>query len=200
MKKWIWGSGILVVFLIAAVLSAPFFTMYQIRSGIHKKDTAKLNTYVEFEELRLNLKDQLVRTIDEKFSKNTEMEENQFSQLTSNFAKRFATRMVDNYISPEGLGKLMGGGPKKEEKKIDDGKPTAEKNEEKTESSKNQSFFDFSSEDELKLFKNASFAYQSPSVFTVTMPTKNNKDVQFVLTRKGVFWKLTNIILPIGKH
>ena len=200
MKKWIWISG-LVVFMIAGVLAlSPFYSVYQIKKGISEKDREKLEHFVLFSELRENLKSQLDETFENRLGKKNDEKEGRFSGFALKFAKKFANHMVDAYVTPEGLSKLMGGETKKDAPKGETfPRESGDTQTSPSSGSKPASPLEISSEEKLKLLKNARFAYSSPSRFIITMPTKNDKEIRFILRREGLVWKLNNIILPLSK-
>lgn len=49
-----------------------------------------------------------------------------------------------------------------------------------------------------ELFENASMSYLSWQQFSIRLPSGNGRDAEFILSRRGMGWKLTNIILPIS--
>lgn len=196
MKKWFWLSGGFVVLVLAIGILSPFYSVYQIKIGVSENNTDKLSKYVEFSELRINLKGQLNESLEKKFSKRSVEPESRFGNLTVKFAKRFANRLVDSYVTAEGLGKLMGGDSKNKDQN-NPKEPAGDTSMENPEDDQKESRFTLPSDGKLKLLKNARFSFESMNRFRITMPTKNNRQIQFILSRDGIIWRLNNIILPI---
>ena len=48
-----------------------------------------------------------------------------------------------------------------------------------------------------KAFEAAKYSFDGTSSFSAWMKTDDDEDVRLVLTRNGLSWKLTNIVLPL---
>ena len=94
------------------------------------------------------------------------------TKLASGFATLFTDKLVDNFVTPAGLSKLLSG------EKINKGETP-----------------ELSSMD--NMFNNMSFALKSHNRFHALVEGGNNETVVLSLKREGLTWKLTNIILPL---
>jgi len=182
MKKLMWLLGALSVLVLGGVILSPFYSVYQIRNSIAENDAKKLSHYVEFPQLRKNLKDQLNQTLESKFARKSVETESRFSDVTYKFAQRFSNQLVDAYVTPKGLGRFMG---------VEGGKaPRYPGDKGESQPSGNEKRF--------KLLKNTRFSFASTRTFILSMPARNDKTIKLVLSRDRFLWKLNNIVLPIS--
>ncbi len=175
MKKGIWVFGLFLVFVVGYVAAGPYLTVAAIETAIVEHDSEKLSANIEFPALRQNLKDQFnaARTTNAA----TELADNPFAMLATVFVAKIAEGIVDSFVTPKGLAALMQG--KKPPRNGKDGNTPPP--------------------DKERLFKNARYSYDSPSKFSVWVPTEQGGEIRFVLQREGVSWKLVNLIIPIDE-
>lgn len=173
MKKILWAIGLFGVLSVGYVASGPFLTVWAIQTAIAEQDTEKLSENVEFPTLRQNVKEQMnaamMKNVTEK------MGDNPFSALAAGFAAKMVEGMVDSLVTPNGLAAFM------------EGKKPSQKTKEAVSTPP----------DKGSLFSNAKFSYDSTSRFSVRVPDDQGREVRFVLQRKGLSWKLVNVIIPM---
>ena len=93
------------------------------------------------------------------------------------FASKLVEDMVDTFVTPSGLANLLEGK-----------KPLQSEGSEQSPGSGTP---------RLEPFKNARYTYDSTSKFSLWVKDGNGGEIRFVLTRDGLAWKLSNIVLPI---
>ena len=163
---------LIIVSLLGYVAAGPFITMYQIKKGIVKADSEVLNENIDFPSLRENLKSQINAHMVKKMA--SDLKGNPFAALGMGLASKFTDGMVDSLVSPAGLSTLLEG------EKPKTNSPHVNEN-------KEISFTEF-----LKFFD---YSFDSTSKFTVW--PKSEEKGKFILSRQGLGWKLTNILMPL---
>ena len=178
MKKLAWLSTIVVAALLAYVAAGPFLTINAIRDAVQAEDSRALSKQVDFpalrQSLRLQLSDMLVREA------GADVQSSLLGAIGLQLAGSAVGSGVDAMVNPVGLSALMrgrriwslaGGAPL-----LPAGDDTA------------------AQPDPLA---DAHYRYHSPSRFTATVRDDRDRPIEFVLTRQGLVWKLTDIRLPI---
>ncbi|OPY90531.1 MAG: hypothetical protein A4E72_00599 [Syntrophus sp. PtaU1.Bin208] len=177
MKK-IAGFVLLVVIAVGLYAAAgPYITLYSIKNGVEKSDPEKISRNVDFPVLRANLKEQLNSRIVS--GKALTSEDNPVARAAKRLVSKMADGMVDALVTPAGLTKLVEG----ERRKQDPNPDTASR----------------SGEEKSRFLQNTSCRYESLSEFSVRTKDDKNREIRFILTRKGLSWKLSNIILPASE-
>ena len=155
----------------------PYLTVAAIKTGIIEKDSEILSDNIDFGDLRQNMKDQLNAIMVESMTDG--LEDNPFGVLTVGFGGLMVDRMVDIFVTPAQLARMMAGESATLNEEGDDG--------------------DIMKED---LFKDARYEYDSIDKFSIWVPNDDGDEIRFVIRRKGIKWKLVNIsfahLLDIG--
>ncbi len=176
-KKGILVAAALVISFAGYAVAGPFISMNAIKSGIEQKDSERLSENIDFQALRQNLKDQFnAQMMTGAF---TELDSNPFGVLAVGLASKLVDGMVDGFITPSGLAALMSGETPAKGKADQSGtqKPIESQ----------------------KLFENAHFGFDSTRKFSIRVPNDKGEEIQFLLTRSGLDWRLSNIIIPMNK-
>lgn len=170
-KLWL-GIGVVVIGLLGTYLAAaPYISVYRMKAAAEKHDGAALSEFIEFPSVRQSLKDQLNANLAQEMAADKDMADNPFAAIGSALAGTLAEKMVDAYVTPAGITRLMSG---------ENPKPSSSG----------------LSNSERDPFSDASMGYQSFDKFAVTVKEDDGKDIKFVLSRRGIGWKLTDIIVP----
>lgn len=180
MKKLLWIAVALALGLAGCAVTGPYSTIQHIKSGVKNRDAAELEEYIDFPVLRENLKDQASAAM----LKSVGAEGGVLGALAGSFAKMVSGSVIDAFVTPQGLAKVMSG---ELTSLINPPKPEPEQP-----SADGQTEHQRRSE---QLFKDARYAFDSASQFSIWAKDKNGKETQFILTRYGLKWRLTNIIL-----
>ncbi|MCR6651224.1 MAG: DUF2939 domain-containing protein [Cellvibrionaceae bacterium] len=180
MKKLLLGLVVLLVLAAGFFAVSPYISVMAIQRGIADSDSATLVRYIDFPVLRQNVKDQLNAA---NRQENESSQTNFLSALMSGFKAKLVDSFVESLVTPEGLANLMSG---KRSLSQAGETSTPTKPEEKQEGKEKKE----------KVFDDARFTYDSLDQFSVWLPTNKGEEMQLVLQRRGLVWKLVNIILP----
>lgn len=163
-------SALLAGALLAYTAAGPFITLYQIRAALEARDAGKLAQYVDFPVLRENLKAQINALILGELPAG--VADNPFGAFGLALAGTLVDSLVEGYVTPGGLSTLLAGRlPQQQAPENETEAPAAP-------GAKPQ------------------FTYDSTSQFTVRLNISTERSIRLVLTRTGLTWQLTNIILP----
>lgn len=175
MKKWLLAVTLVVLALGGYVAAGPYITYTAIRDAVETKDTAKLSRHVDFPLLRANLKVQLDDYMVRRAGADIQ------SSLLGAFAVRVASGVagaaVDAMVTPAGLAAVLEGRTVVHRVAGDTGsdpyRPAPPANP----------------------LRDPSYRFESLSRFSATIPGDDGEDIDLVLTRQGMRWKLTDIRL-----
>ena len=183
MTKRIAALTLLAVAICAYAAAGPLITLHGMKVGIRERDSEKLSEYIDFPTLRMNLKEQVNAFVMKEAA--TQMKDNTFAALGMAVASTFAESLVESVesaVTPAGLANLMEGKKPLASTPV----PTAVTD------------IPASAKTELiEPFKNARYTYDSFERFSVWVKDEKGEEFRFVLTRNGLSWKLTNIIIPM---
>jgi len=169
--------GAAVMLFVLYVVAAPYITVYQLKSAAEDRDGEALSEHIEFPSVRQSLKDQMNVMFAKKMSEDEKTKDNPFAALRAALAGVVVDKVVDVYVTPAGISKLMAGE-----------KPKHHIGKEGGNSSSNSG---------RKPLADASMAYESLDKFVVKVNNKDGEEGKFVLRRRGFGWKLTEIIIPM---
>lgn len=168
MKKWIVIIGVIVL---AYIVAAPHITVHNLKNAAQAHDGEALGDQIDFPTLRQNLKDQLNGFLHT--NEDPQREENALVAIAAAIGSVIADRAVDAYVTPDALTRLMSS---------EDHHASTSTNNGTTEES--------------KPFENIRTAYAGWDRFVITTLDEDDEEgAQFVLSRRGLGWKLTNILL-----
>jgi hypothetical protein len=173
MKKWIAFVLVALLALGSYVAAGPYLTVRAIRAAVKEQDAAALSRQVDFPVLRekAQLGDRLLRKA------GPDLQSNPLGAFGLAIANGLLGGSVDAMVTPAGLGALMEG--HKIWKRVDDGMPPAD-----PPTSAREPMHD------------ARYRYESLSRFTATVVDEDGRATLFVMTRRGLRWKLSDIRLP----
>jgi hypothetical protein len=164
-----------VIALVAAasfVVSGPFRTLKGLQTAIAFGDSNGLGEYVDFPTLRQNLKQQLNARASEQV--NAALPNGFLSRLAAGVATGVVDASVDTLVTPTGLNKLILGAS------LVSGQLQGETNGTLA-----------------QRFDNGRSSFESTDKFTFSVSATTNRDVTLVLTRNGLNWQLTNVLMPV---
>jgi hypothetical protein len=176
MKKILALALLLFAALVVFIAAGPFIALHQIKEGVQQRDAAKLSEHVDFPALRLNLKSQFTAKIMKKAP--SALQDTPIASWVMDLGSKLVDGMVDTYVTPAGLASMMEG---KQPKLIPLGGNASPK----------------TGEQKPPLLRNARHGFDSPNQFSVRVDANNGGEIRFVLSRDGLVWKLSNIILPV---
>ncbi len=159
--------------LIGWAIASPYVVSQQMKSAAEARDGEALSDHIEFPTLRQNFKDQLNAAMAKEMSK--EVEDNPFAALGAAFGTMMVEGMVDAYVTPASITEMMKGEAPNEAKKQGS-----------SESAKREN-----------AFRDAKLSYKAWDKFSISVPTEDGEVTKFILQRRGIGWKLTNIVIPM---
>ena len=112
-----------------------------------------------------------------KMAEDEEMKDNPFAALGAAFAGVVVDKTVDAYVTPAGITQLMSG---------EKPQPRDERRERSSKKASREPLED------------ASMSYESLNKFVARVRNQEGGETRFVLSRRGLGWKLTEIIVPLG--
>lgn len=177
MKKWIWIAALAVVGLLAYGVAGPFLTINAIRDAVRTENARALAKQVDFPPLRHSLKLQVREAIVRRAG--ADAQSSLAGALGIRMAAGLADGAVDAMVTPMGLGALMEG------RKVwnrASGLPPPTRAD---------------TGDRAQPLQDPRYRFESPSRFTATVTGADGTETTFVLTRKGLSWKLSDIRLPV---
>lgn len=160
------------------VAAGPYLAIHGISEAIEERDTAQLSRHVDFPALRVNLKAQLSDHVVRRGG--PQLQSSLLGAVALGIAGNLAGAGVDTLVTPAGISALLEG-----------------------QGLWKRATGDTAGGDTLappapaKPLQNARHRYESFSRFTATTQTRDGRDIVFVLSRDGLRWKLSNIILPL---
>ncbi|MDG9925433.1 MULTISPECIES: DUF2939 domain-containing protein [unclassified Pseudomonas] len=183
-KVWQKPLAIVAAVLFAVFIAAgPYITVFQIKQAAKARDAEAMAEYVDFLSVRASLKDQLNAFVMKRAAESENLKNNPFAALGMALAGTFVEKMVDSYVTPDGLTALMAGD---KPEKPGSRPPTTDRPES-------------SGGSEKEPFANASYGYEGFSKFVVEVTDKQGEAVRFILRREGLFgWRLSDIRVPLG--
>ena len=161
------------VFLVGLVVAAPYFTVHQMRTAARDHDGEAFSEHVDFPSVRQSLKDQVNAALLSDMASD-KVADNPFAAMGAALAGVIVDRLVEAYVTPAGISRLMSG------ESVDA-------------SDEGRSSDDFGSNP----WSDATMSYESLSKFVVTVNAGTDSEGRFVLRRRGVGWKLTEILIPL---
>lgn len=180
--KW---TAIIAAGALIAFVAWPYVTAYRLKAAVKSGDTAALADLIEFPTLRQGLKEQLNAAMLARLAAEPGGDSGLLAGLgLAALAGTFIDKAVDTYVTPAGVARLVAGdrlelqsGDRSNAAGAATDGPGAEPTREP--------------------FADAKMAYESFDRFVVTVPGEAGEANRFVLRRRGLGWKLTDILVPL---
>jgi hypothetical protein len=174
MKKVVIRIGLLAALTASAVwvYQAPYRTAADIHAALKSNDPDGLSRHADFDAVRASLKEQIKRKLEK------DVKDTPAGPLALLLADGLVNHLVDRYVTAPGLCQAISGKIELDKKSPNPPVP-------------DQTELD-------RAFESASRGYKSPSRFQIVFRGKEGKDTTLVLTRNGLRWRLTGVMLPLG--
>lgn len=172
--------GMAAVFVVAYIAAAPYITVYQMKSAAESHDGEALSEHIDFPSVRQSLKDQMNVMFAKEMVKDKDMKDNPSAALGTAFAGMVVNKMVDAYVTPAGITQMMVGENPKPAPNNTSTQPATP-----------------SEGAARKPWANASVGYESLNKFVVKIKDEKGGEIKFVFRRRGIGWKLTQIMIPL---
>lgn len=167
--------GIIGFYILGYLIVGPYLAAYQMKYAAENYDGETLSEFIDFSSLRQSLKGQANAVVGKQMMKKAEKNKTLVA-LGAAFGGVMVDKMVDAYITPAGVAELMRG------KRPD------------VESGASNSV----GGEVLEPFQDAAMHFESFFKFSiVTKDRKTDEEIKFILRRRGLNWKLTEIIVPL---
>lgn len=167
--------------VLAWFIATPWITVHQISTAVQARDAQALAEHVDFTSVRQSLKDQMNARVLHQMAGDDGKALNPLAALVAPLAGAVVDKMVDAYVTPAGVAQLMAG-------REQAGAPTPQ-------NGSAGGAADAPAAPRDKPLAGADMGYRGLSRFVVTTHGRGG-DTQFVLARRGLGWKLAEIILP----
>ena len=165
--------SLIIIGLGVLLASGPFITIDGIRSSVKEKDSDRLSSYIEFDLLKKNLKEQFNGEMLRVTA--ADQESNPLGAMVAGFASQVVDGLIDAYLTPSSIALLLEG-----EKPDQYRSPYTNKETDKKEKSDPLEEYDFK--------------FVSHDRFYVYTKGSHDQEIKIVLQRFGLEWKVTNII------
>lgn len=164
--------GITAIFFAIYIFFSPYITVNNMKSAAENHDGEALSEYIDFPSVRQSMKDQINVMVTKRMVEDEEIKGNPFAALGVALVGAMVDRVVDVYVTPAGITQIMAGR-----------KPQPEENSEIA--------------PDRELLAGASMSYDSFDKFVVMINGADGENGKFILRRRGIGWKLTEIIIPL---
>ena len=177
MNKKLLGALIAVVVVICGYLYAsPYLALNSIKNAAQAGDSEKVSKYIDYPSVRQSFKDQMNAMM---MKEMTNQKNDGFAALGAMLASTMVDKMVDAFVTPEGMTLMLQGKNLKESQQSN--APT-EESEAKQEKQKPE----------------YSSGYTSINDFEVLIKDQDKaKEVKVHMVRDGLSWKINKIAVPM---
>ena len=176
------GRAVVVAIPILLALAAtPYLTTYQMKIAGQNKDADALSRHIDYPRLRQSFKQQIDARVSARVDADDKLRKHPLAALGKALAGSVSDAMVDAYITPERIRQMMAG------------RVPAVMDETPRPSTEGPP--DEEGESDRQAFDRIDLGYRSFDRFVVRVE-RDGKDIDFVLHRQGLRWKLSEILLP----
>jgi len=188
MNKKIAISFFLVLLLSGFLFVAlgPFISLYGIKKGIDEENPQALESYIDFPELKENVKTRAQQDLMESMG----FDSSQTNNLLARFAMQFADQMIDiaieSVISPQGISLMMAGN--------DLNDVIVQSRLEKPEEKNLKNFQEVLQDSEFSYVSHQEFTFSFENQDVKLNPEAEPGKTTLVFRRSGFQWKLSDVI------
>lgn len=188
MNKKIAISFFLVLLLSGFLFVAlgPFISLYGIKKGIDEENPQALESYIDFPELKINVKTRARQDLMESMG----FDSSQTNNLLARFAMQFADQMIDiaieSVISPQGISLMMAGN--------DLNDVIVQSRLEKPEEKNLKNFQEVLQDSEFSYVSHQEFTFSFENQDVKLNPEAEPGKTTLVFRRSGFQWKLSDVI------
>lgn len=100
-------AGLLILGLTGYFIATPFLTLNSLRNAAEARDGRTFAGYIDFPQFRENLKAELNAAMAQNLASDSGFKDNPFSGLGAMLAPTIINNMVDAYITPAGIERMM---------------------------------------------------------------------------------------------
>lgn len=169
-KVWIAAIATLILAIVGYTWIGPTLALNGIIKSANEHDTRRLRELVDFPALRENMKEQINAQVAQHMTE--ELKDNPFAAMFSGMANMMTDKVVDSFITPDGLLNLSRFDTDHERKRTG----------------------------VIDLLGRTECTFQSISRATITKNDPADEDLRLIFARNGISWKLVNIRIPDPKR
>lgn len=103
MKKLIAGGLIVLAVLLGFYIGSPYMAVRSLRNAAFEGNSDKIEAKVDFPAVRESLKSQLTASMMTSMNSDPDMRDNPFSGIGAMIMPAMIDRMVDSFVTPEGI-------------------------------------------------------------------------------------------------
>lgn len=119
MSKKLVGAIVAILVLVAGIyIGSPYWAVHSLKTAAIEANTDKLDAAVDFPSVRESLKSQFSAALMTKMTTDPEMKGNPFAGLGAMLVPAMVNRMVDAFVTPEGMAAMIRGQKPGEAKKV----------------------------------------------------------------------------------
>lgn len=176
MNKKLIGAFIAIVVVICGYLYAtPYLAINNIKKAAQAGDSEKVSKYIDYPSVRQSFKDQMNAMMMKEMAN---QKDDGFAALGAMLASTMVDKMIDGFVTPEGMTMMMKGKDLKDAAQSSEENPTTQTKEEDQPEYKTR--------------------YTSLSDFEVVIQDPNDsKAVTVKMVRDGLSWKVNKIVIPM---
>lgn len=167
-------------------LGSPYWAVYSIKQALADRNQEVIDSYIDFDSLRTNLKNQLTNQVEMQFA---EKQQKPINQVIQAFSYEAIDNLVDQYVTPEGIEDLFSG-----TNKLQTIKKEFEPKEESTRAKQTNT----QKKSPSNVTWSLNYGDNTNQFLAIIRPNqKENDKIEVSLVREGFFdWKVNNILLP----
>jgi hypothetical protein len=176
MSKKIIGAVIALIIVVGGYFYAtPYIAINNIKKAAEAGDSETVSKYIDYPSVRQSFKDQLNAMMAKEIAK---QQDNEWAALGAMFASAMVEKMVDGFITPEGMTLMLQGKDLQEATQQSIGANESSKAE--------QTKAEYETH------------YTSLNNFEVIIKDEDKaKDVKVLMVRDGLSWKVNKIVVPL---
>lgn len=106
-RKWVVAAIVLAVLFAGAYLGSPFWAARQLRAAAMSGDVDRIEATVDFPAVRDSLTSQLTIALTKRMDESPEMQDNPFAGLGAILMPTIVQRVVNVYVTPDGIAAIM---------------------------------------------------------------------------------------------
>ena len=189
--------GLVVVLILGYAGASPYITAYRMKNAADSQDKDTLVKLIDFPALQGSLREQMKVVLDKEMAKD-EIKNSQFAAYGNTFGGIMVAEIVDAYVTPDNITELVRGDVSMTDLPVAELMKGEKSISEIMDQKKAASASSAGSEASSNLSSDASMSYESLSEFSITtVDSDSDRETKFILSRRGIGWKLTGVRLPL---
>ncbi len=178
MNKKILGSIVaLVIAIVGYLYASPYLVLNSIKTAAQNGESEKVSQYIDYPSVRQSFKDQMNAVMAKELMK---QDNDGFAALGAMFASTMVDKMIDGFVTPEGMTLMLQGKDLKQSAQQSMGGQ------------------DSSNQEKEEPKPEYEAGYTSMNDFEVVIKDQDqSKEVKVLMVRDGLSWKILKIAVPM---